>query len=517
MTQLYDDIVVGSGSAGAAIATRLSEDPQRKVLLLEAGPDYPDVHDIPKDVVDGSAMSLSSHDWKFEADITDGHRIIFPRGKITGGSSAVGATIALRGVPENFESWVAAGNPEWAYENVLPYYKRLENDLDIKDEFHSQDGPLTIRRWHEDELTPLQRAFVASSLAAGYSEVKDHNHPEATGIGSIPSTRGHDPQYRVSTAMAYLTPEVRSRENLTIRSSTLVHRVLFEGTKAVGVAVSDSYGGNPEEVRATRIIVSAGAINSPALLVRSGIGPADDLRHLGIDVRLDRPGVGGNLIDHPRSGIFMRPKPGVIDRTEPFLQTIVRTTSKNSPNFNNMQYYMVSHFDLEMFPDLEILAGSDNVFGVMLVDQQPDARGRLRVTTTDPSKGPAIDLNFLSTERDIERLSEAIRACWELVSHPEIASKGDGFIVLNDRVIDNEDAVRRYVRQSLDSGYHPVGTARMGLASDEGAVVDQHLRVHGTENLYLADASVMPTIVNCNTNLTSIMIGERLAAWLREE
>lgn len=517
MTQPYDDIVVGSGSAGAAIATRLSEDPQRRVLLLEAGPDYPDVEDIPKDVVSGAAMSLSSHDWKFDAEISEGRRIIFPRGRITGGSSAVGATIALRGVPENFEAWAAAGNPEWSYDNVLPFYKRLENDLDIEDEYHGKGGPVPIRRWREEELTPLQQAFVASSLAAGYSEVKDHNHPEATGIGSIPSTRGHDPQYRVSTAMAYLTPEVRGRENLTILAGTLVHRVLFEGNRAVGVAISSAMGGNTEEVRASRVIISAGAINSPALLVRSGIGPAEDLRRLGIDVRLDRPGVGENLIDHPRSGVFMRPKPGVIDRTDPFLQTMVRTTAKGSPHFNDMQYYMVSHFDLEIFPDLEVMAGSDVIFGVMVVDQQPEARGRLRVTTTDPAAGPAIDLNFLSTERDIEKLSDAIRVCWDLLNHPDIVSKGDGFIMLNDRLINNEDVVRRYMRQSLDSGYHPVGTARMGTATDEGAVVDGRLRVHGTEGLYLADASVMPSIVNCNTNLTSIMIGERLAEWLRED
>ncbi|ACU37956.1 GMC family oxidoreductase [Actinosynnema mirum] len=513
MTAHYNDIIVGAGSAGSVLAARLSEDPARRVLLLEGGPDHARPDELPEEVFHGRSMSFTGQDWGFRADVHDGRRIRYPRGKLTGGSSAVGATVGLRGVPADYDDWAAAGNPAWSYEGVLPYFRRLESDGDYgESEFHGGSGPIPIRRWSADELPIGQTAFTQSCLEHGFAEVADHNHPEATGVGSIPSTR-HDRDRRATTASTYLAL-TRGRANLELAPGLLVDRVVFDGQRAVGVLVG-APGAEPELVRGDRVLLAAGAIGTPAILLRSGVGPAEDLRRLGVDVRADLPGVGANLVDHQRTGAFLVPEPGSVDRTEAFLQQILRTTSPVTGDFNDLQYYMVNHFGLGPFPELQMLAGTTEILGVMVVAQRPGSRGRVAVDSTDPRAAPVIRLNFLDDERELDVLVDGVRTAWRLAHHPDVLKLGQGFVVLRDAMIDNDDMVRQYVKTSLESAYHPTGTVRMGPASDPSTAVDERGAVHGLEALHVCDASIMPNTVRANTNLTSIMIGERMADWLR--
>jgi len=251
------------------------------------------------------------------------------------------------------------------------------------------------------------------------------------------------------------------------------------------------------------------------ILMRSGIGARAELSRHGIDCLADLPGVGENLIDHQRTGAFLVPQPGAYDPTKAFLQEIVRTTSPYSEDFNDLQYYMVNYFDLGHFPELQMLAGATAILGVMVVSQRPKSRGRLVLSSADPLAPPQIELNFLADEREMDILVDAVRTAWRIANHPDIRSLGQGYVVLRESTIDNDDMVRQYVKTSLESAYHPVGTVRMGPADDERSVVSERCAVHGLESLYVCDASIMPNIVCANTNLTSIMIGERIADWLR--
>jgi choline dehydrogenase len=508
----FDDIIVGAGSAGTPLATRLSADPARRVALIEAGPDYRTTAETPDDLLDANAMSLVEHDWRFTADLLPDRKTRYFQGKVAGGASAVGNTIAIRGMPADFDEWAAAGNPEWAWSKVLPHFLALENDLDFGGEFHGHDGPIPIRRWRPVELTPAQRAFYEGCLAAGFPPVDDHNHPLSTGVGPAPSNR-RDGRVRVSTAMGYL-PAARARGNLTILSDTVVNRVLIDDGVVRGVEVST--GSTTQQLRARRVILAAGAVCSPAILLRSGIGPRDELRRLGIDVRLDLPGVGAGLSDQARTGVFMVPKPGAENFGKSVGQIVLRTAAASTARDNDMYYAMVNHFDLSVqFPHLRAAAQTGRVFTVLVVAREPSSRGRITLASTDPRVAPRIDLNFLSTDRDHQLLADGLRVGWELAQTPEIRDLAERVVLLNDSVIGSDDAVRDYVTATVDSAYNPVGTARMGAADDPMSVVDQRCAVHGVDGLHVADASVMPSMVRANINLTTIMIGERVAELLR--
>ena len=510
----YDDVIVGGGSAGAVLAARLSEEPARRVLLVEAGPDYPTLESTPADLQDGWRMSLQAHDWGLTAEAVPGRAIPYPRGRVTGGCSAVNATIALRGVPADYDDWAALGNGEWSWVKVLPYFRRLEDDPVGDGELHGRGGPVAICRWRPDELIPVQRAFFDVCRRLGFPEVADHNHPQATGVGPFPQNRRG--RVRQSVAIAYLLP-ARSRPNLTIRPNCLVSRVLVEHGRAAGVEVQS--GADTARVYGRRTTLAAGAIGSPAILLRSGIGPKDALTALGIEPLADLAGVGANLIDHPVTRLLLVPKPGSCDPQTPLAQVVVRYTAAASAEFNDMQQVIFSHVDVAGIGGQQAVAavGAPLAIGLPVALERPHSRGRLLLASTDPRTPPLIQLNFAADPQDLRRLMAGVRLAWQIAHQPEIARHTHHVALLREETVSSDDALAAYVRATVSTQFHPCGTARMGPPADPMAVVDQYCRIPAIPGLRVADASVMPAIPRANINLTCIMIGEHVSDWIRGE
>jgi choline dehydrogenase len=504
----YDDIILGAGSSGAALAARLSEDPKRSVLLLEAGPDYSTVEQTPADLLN-TWISAGPHDWGFAAQATPDREIPYPRGKVTGGSSAVNGHIALRGTPQDFDEWAAWGNLEWSFEKVLPFHRKLEDDRDARGDFHGVGGPIWIQRPPAETWQPLNRAFFEAARAAGYGEVWDHNDPDSSGIGPWPRNRRDG--IRVSTAIGYLAP-ARHRMNLTIRPGVNAHRVMIENGRAVGVEVEAV--GTFQQVRGRRVTLSAGAIQSPALLMRSGVGSRDELAAHGINCQVNLPGVGRNLIDHPMVFVVATPVAGIPHDPQVTNPIGIRYTAAGSDEFNDMQMYVFEMFDPSLSPGLALDLPVPSV-SVVPGLQRPRSRGRLRLRSASPDVPPIIDLNYLDDPEDLRRLTDGVRIAWRLMHDAHFGPMLKEFVSLTAEVVNSESALETFVRDNCTTIFHPVGTAKMGPDNDPMAVVDQYCRVRGVEGLRVVDASVMPNIVRANTNLTCIMIGERVADWMR--
>lgn len=500
----YDIIIVGAGSAGSVIANRASEDPNKSVLLLDAGPDYPDIKKTPYDLVNSHQNSVKDHDWGFTFLPTRGREVPFPRGRVVGGSSAVNTTIALRGMPEDYDEWADLGNSEWAWDQVLPSFNRLERDLDYGDKgYHGDAGPITIRRYPFEELLPQHQAFIESARDLGYAECPDANDPDGWGVGPQPMNKLG--RLRISCAVAYLAP-ARIRPNLTIRGNALVTRLITNGHRCTGVELENT-DGSIEVLEAKLIVLSAGSLMSPPILMRSGIGPAEQLASFGIDVVQDEPGVGANLSDHPALGISCVVKDGsIIDADSPIIQTILRYTTEGSDKRNDMQIEQISYGGRP---------GGPPMFAIAACLEYQYGRGEIRLRSADPHENPIVDCRFCEDDRDTNRLVKAIKDTLAFTRVGPLADMIESVSFPDPKRSLSDDDLANLCRKFAGSGFHPCGTVKMGPIEDSLAVVDQYGCSHRIDNLVVADASIMPFVPRANINLTSIMIGEKIGEWIR--
>ena len=510
----YDVVIVGGGAAGSVLASRLAENENTSILVLEAGPDYPDPHNIPDEIKYGGTRYAeaqdSKHNWALRGTITEEQgEIHVAQGHVIGGGSSINGQAMQRGLPEDFEAWAALGNDEWSYTKVLPFFRKSEHDLDIRDDFHGTDGPMPVRRRQSGPIPDIQRAFREALLQDGYNTVADTNGSNPAGIGVAPSNNLDG--MRMSAAMTFLAP-VRHRLNLTVRGGVAVRKILIEDQKAVGVEAES--GGEVFNIEAERVVLCSGAIRSPQLLMLSGIGPHEELGKSNIAQVVDAPGVGQNLRDHPSVAITWRTKEGFpLDGMAPRMQVTLRYTATGSDLRNDIKVSMQS------FATERVDRGGDRMkpLGIRITAglQLALGAGHIGLNSADPYQQPDLNYNYLQEEWDRERMREMVRICVGFEDHPDMRDIVQERIAPTDADLEDDLALDRWMLREVTTQHHISGTCKMGPDSDPMAVVDQYARLKGIENMRVVDASIMPDCIRANTNVTTMMIAERIADFIK--